>query len=151
MKTFLLAIVVALFFWIIWTRISADNPEYWHIDPADADEPGRTGWRMIGREAPRYPGDPTSILTEFTEIALAEPRVRLLDGDKDEGMITFIARSKGLGFRDYITVKAVAEGPKTKLGVISRAATSTGTDLGRNRERLDRWLAELELRLVKRR
>lgn len=105
---------------------------------------------MIGREAPRYPGNPTRVLATLTEIALKEPRVRLIDGDTTEGMLTFVARPKVLGFRDYITVKAVAEGPKTKLGVISRAGVSAGTDMGRNRERLDRWLAELELRLVER-
>lgn len=149
MKAFLLAIVIVAVIWLIWTRFSLGDPDRWHVDPADADAPGRTGWRMIGREAPRYPGDPTSVLTTFTEIALEEPRVRLLDGDTAEGMITLIARSRVLGFKDYITVKAVAEGPKTKLGVISRAAASAG-DLGRNRERLDRWLAELERRLVER-
>ena len=150
MKTLLLLVAFSVVLWAIWSRISSGDPDRWHIDPADADEPGRTGWRMIGREAPRYPGDPTRILGVFTEIALEEPRVRLLDGDADEGMLTFLVRSKGLGFKDYVTVKAVAEGPETKLGVISRAGSSAGTDLGRNRERLDRWLAELDFRLAER-
>jgi len=150
MKTLLFAIVIAGLVWFLRNRISRGDADRWHIDPADEDEPGRTGWRMIGREAPRYPGDPTSVLNAFTEIALSEPRVRLLDGDTSEGMITFTVRSKGFGFKDYITVKAVAKGPQTKLGVISRAGASAGTDMGRNRERLDRWLAELERRLTER-
>lgn len=150
MKTLLLAIVIAVVIWLIWNRISSGDPDRWHVDPAEADEPGRTGWRMIGREAPRYPGDPPSVLNVFTEIALEDPRVRLLDGDKAEGMLTFIVRTKALGIKDYVTVKAVDEGHKTKLGVISRAGSSAGTDLGRNRERLDRWLAEVEIRLAER-
>jgi hypothetical protein len=150
MKTLLLVIVIAIIFWLIWNRISSGDPDRWHVDPAEADEPGRNGWRMIGREAPRFPGDPTSVLNVFTEIAFEEPRVRLLDGDNSEGMLTFVVRTKALGIKDYVTVKAVAEGHKTKLGVISRAGSSAGTDLGRNRERLDRWLAEVEIRLVER-
>ncbi|MGI9395321.1 MAG: hypothetical protein ACR2OY_11795, partial [Boseongicola sp.] len=144
----LLAIGIATIIWLIWNRIYLGDPDRWHMDPADADEPGRKGWRMIGREAPRFPGDPTSVLSVLTEIAFEEPNVRLLDGDIDEGMVTYAARSNILGTKDYITVKAVAEGPKTKLGIISRSGALTGTDLGRNRERLDRWLAELEIRLA---
>ncbi len=150
MKTLILAFVIAAIIWFIWSRISSGDPDLWHVDPADADAPNRNSWRMIGREAPRFPGDPTRILNAFTEIALAEPRAKLLDGGTDEGMLTFIVRSSGLGIKDYITVKAVGEGPQTKLGVISRSGSSAGTDMGRNRERLDRWLAELELRLTQR-
>ncbi len=148
MNTFVLSIVIVVVIWVLWSRFSSGDPDRWHVDPADADEPGRSGWRMIGREAPRFSGDPATILNVLTEIALADPLVRLLDGDNAEGMITFVVRSKVFGFRDYVTVKAVAEGPVTKLNVISRARASTGTEMGRNRERLDRWLAELELRLT---
>lgn len=148
MNSFLLAIVIAAIIWLIWNRISLGDPDIWHVDPADADEPGRKGWRMIGREAPRFPGDPSSILNIFTDIALEDPHTRLLDGDVAEGMLTFAVRATALGTKDYITVKAVSEGQKTKLGVISRSGALAGTDLGRNRERLDRWLTELEVRIV---
>ena len=150
MDTILLLFVIAVIIWILWSRTWSGDPDQWHIDPADADDPRGTGWRMIGREAPRFAGDPTIVLNVLTDIALEDPKVRLLDGDTAEGMITFVVRSKILGFKDYVTAKAVAEGPQTKLGIISRANTSAGTDLGRNRERLDRWLAELEHRLVER-
>ncbi|MGI9389349.1 MAG: hypothetical protein ACR2O1_04755 [Boseongicola sp.] len=150
MSSLLLAIVIAAILWLIWNRISQGDPDRWHIEPADADDPGRKGWRMIGLEAPRFPGDPVTVLHLLTEIAFEEPNVRLLDGEIDEGMVTFAARANLLGTKDYITVKAVAEGPNTKLGVLSRSGALTGTDLGRNRKRLDRWFAEIEARLVKR-
>ena len=80
------------------------------------------------------------------DVALSEPRVRLLDGGAEEGLVTFVARTKWAGFPDYVTFKAVAEGNQTKIAAISRARYP-GSDWGVNRERLDRWFAELELRL----
>ena len=86
------------------------------------------------------------MLGTLTEIALGERGVRLLDGGEDEGLITFVARTKWAGFPDYVTFKAVEESDRTKIAAISRARYP-GSDRGVNRERLDRWFAELELRL----
>ena len=131
---------------LIWLRLAPHDVDRWHIDPAEADEPERNGFRMIGREAPRFPGDPDTVLAALTEVALSEPRTRILEGGADEGLITFVSRTLWLGFPDYITFKAVAEGPETKLSVVSRARYP-GSDWGVNRNRLDRWFAELEGRL----
>ena len=148
MTSTLIVIIAAVLLVLGWIRFSPHNIDEWHMDPADADEPGRNGSRMIGRDAPRFPGDPETILKALAEVALSEPGVRFLEGSTGEGMLTFVARTKVLGLRDYVTVKAVAEGRETKLAVISRARISQGTDGGRNRERLDRWLAELQVRLT---
>ena len=68
----------------------------------------------------------------------------MVQGSADEGMITFVARSRVLGLRDYITVKAVDEaGGLAKLAVLARPRIN-GYDWGVNARRLDRWLGELE-------
>ena len=147
MKSILLLIVFICISVIGWIRFSPSDKDRWHVDPAEADYSQETGFRLIGPEAPRFPSSATNILEEFSDIATSEVRVKRLDGDISEGMITFMAWSKYVGFRDYITVKAVAEGTETKLAVISRAHFSVGSDWGLNRERLNRWLAELERRV----
>ncbi len=147
MKTLLILILLVVIAGALWLRFSPIDPDLWHVDPADVDNPGASGIRLIGREAPRFPGKPDDVLDAFADIALTEPRVRILDGGKDEGMMTFVARSRIFGFPDFITVKAVSEGAETKLSVASHARFRAGSDWGVNRERLDRWFAELEQRL----
>ena len=113
-----------------------------------AEDPKRSGVRYIGRQAPRYPADPETVLAAFDAIASEEPRTRLIEGDLDEGMLTYVARSKVFGFADFITVKAVSEGAVTKLSIVSRARVGArGNDWGVNAERLDRWLQDMRLRL----
>ena len=128
---------------MIWIRFSPIDMDQFHVDPADADEPAGNGFRLIGREAPRFPGHPDTVLQAFIDIALNEPRTRQVEGGIDEGMISFVSRTKIMGFPDIITVKATDELEETKLSVISRARYG-GSDWGVNRERLDRWLGEME-------
>ena len=130
----------------LWIRFAPHDTDRWHVDPAEVAEPAGNGYRIIGDKAPRFPGDVETVLQELTNVALAEPRVRVLDGGADEGLITFVARTKWVGFPDYATFKAVQEGGQTKLAAVSRARYG-GSDWGVNRERLDRWFAELERRL----
>ena len=146
MKVLIYLVVFVLVVAALWIRFAPHDVDRWHVDPADAPEPQGNGWRIIGEDAPRFPGDFETVVSNLTDIALSEPRVRLLDGGEDEGLVTFVARSKWVGFPDYVTFKAVQEGEKTKVATVSRARYP-GSDWGTNRERLDRWFAELELRL----
>lgn len=148
MKTFLFVVLLLVLAGMLWIRLAPIDRDRWHIDPADSEDPGRSGVRYIGREAPRYPADPETVLSTFDQIASEEPRTRLLEGDLDEGMLTYVVRSKVFGFADFVTVKAVSEGALTKLSVISRARVGPrGYDWGVNAERLDRWLQDMRLRL----
>ena len=131
-----------------WIRFAPTDVDAWHVDPAEVNDPEGRGYRLIGRDAPRFPGYPDDILQAFFDIARQSARVRLLEGGVDEGMITLVARTKWMGFRDYITVKAVGEGSETKLSVVSRARYGIGSDWGVNRNRLEGWLSELENTLI---
>jgi uncharacterized protein (DUF1499 family) len=145
MKTLFYLVLLVVAVGVLWIRYSPISRDEFHVDPADVDPPGSRGHRLIGREAPRYPADPDTVLATFRSIALDEPRTKELEGDLDEGMMTFVTRTKTLGFPDLITVKAVSEGAVTKLSVVSRARFP-GSDWGTNARRLDRWLQEMRLR-----
>ncbi|QMU59776.1 MAG: DUF1499 domain-containing protein [Boseongicola sp.] len=148
MGNFALVVGIIALITFMWSRWSPTNPDEWHLDPADVDDSAQRSFRLIGREAPRFSGPLSEVLQEFSEVALSEPGVKALEGDISEGMMTFVARAPVTGTRDVITVKAVAEGANTKVSVISRQRMKLGSDAGRNRDRLDRWLAELQLRFA---
>ncbi len=144
MKTFIYLLIFILVVAFLWLRFSPHDVDKWHVDPGDADESQRAQVRLIGLDAPRFASDVETLLDKVVEIAKSEPRTRVLDGDAEEGMITFVAYSK-LGFRDYITVKAVSEaGGLTKLAIASRSRSPVGNDWGVNKNRIDRWLQQLQ-------
>ena len=148
MQTTLIVLVLIVICGLGWIRFAPTDPDDWHVDPAVVNDPGPRGHRLIGRDAPRLMGDPDTVLEALLTVARGEPRVRRLDGSVDEGMVTFVTRTKWLGLRDYMTFKAVSEGAETKLSAISRARYDVGSDWGMNRDRLERWFGEIEQILI---
>lgn len=141
MKTVLYVLIFIVVVLLVARFLPADA-EPFHEDPAQPDK-RRSEVRLIGREAPRFQADATELLDALVHIA-REDGARIAEGSADEGMITFVARSKILGFRDFITVKAVDEARgMAKLSVLARPRWN-GYDWGANTRRLDRWLGELE-------
>ena len=137
----LIVIAAALF-----VRFAPSDPDRWHLDPAGEADPGAAGLRLVGRDAPRFPGHPDDVLATLIEIARAAPRTRLLEGGVDEGMVTFVTRSAVWGFPDFTTVKATDEGTVTKLALLARSRFGR-KDFGVNSERVEAWLHELDAAL----
>ena len=148
MQTTLIAIVLIAILGLGWIRFAPTDIDAVHVDPAIANDPGPRGHKVIGLDAPRFDGDPNTVMEALMRVARDEPRVRRLDGSVEEGMLTFVARSKWLGLRDYVTFKAVGEGSQTKLAAISRSRYNIGSDWGVNRKRLKRWFTEIEQILI---
>ena len=94
-------------------------------------------------ETRAYPESPRALLARFDAIARAQPRTRVLAGDLDRLMITYVQRSRVFGFPDYLTVKAVEMEGGAGLIIWSRARYGRG-DFGVNRARVDAWLTALD-------
>jgi uncharacterized protein (DUF1499 family) len=142
--------------------LSGHDPARWHIDPASltlrgspneflAAVPGATKAVPHAR-APVYSESPRALLARFDAIALAQSRTKRIAGDPDSLMITYVQRSRIIGFPDYITVKAIAPEASQETGlpeggagliVYSRSRYGQG-DFGVNRSRVEAWLAALE-------
>lgn len=146
MTTFFILLACAVLALNLYIRFSPNSSEDWHLEPSEVDHPGRKGVRLIGRDAPRFPGDADLVLQTFADIAAEEPNMHLLDGSLDEGMMTFVKRTPFWGFPDLVTVMAVDEGREAKLSIVSRSRFGS-YDFGKNAERVDRWLQEMRLRL----
>ena len=128
----LLATVVVMFGYI---RLAPSDPASWNTMPSvtqNENLPGGTK-RLI-------PAGPDG-LARFDAIARATPRTTVLAGSPDEGMVTYVTRSKIIGFPDYTTVQQ--DGDTLKIYARLRFGQS---DFGVNRDRVDAWISELQAR-----
>jgi uncharacterized protein (DUF1499 family) len=72
-------------------------------------------------------------------IATAEG-AEMIAGDLAEGHMTYVARSRLMGFPDAISVRLVPVGEGTRVEVYSRSRFGY-SDMGVNAARVERWIA----------
>jgi uncharacterized protein (DUF1499 family) len=136
-------------------NLSGHDPARWHLDPVAltlrgtpneylAAVPGTTA-APPHLLAAVHPQSPRALLACFDAIARARPRVAVVAGDIDSLMITYVQRSRIVGFPDYLTVKAVSTEGGAGLIVYSRSRYGHG-DFGVNLARVVAWLNDLGLK-----
>ena len=91
----LLPLLVPIMVFAAYIRLAPSNPDRWHVDPSVASDPEHGGVLR------KVVGD----LATLDAVIKTAPRVRILAGAVAEGHITYVTRSRVLGFPDYITVK----------------------------------------------
>lgn len=125
--------IVLLMGLLAYVRLAPSDPEKWHMMPEFDEDRVLAGgvMRVLHSDDPDY-------FTRLNQVIEADPSVSLLSGSLDEGMITYIARTKWIGFPDYVTVKRIDGGAK----VFSRLRFGR-SDLGVNGRRLNGWLVQV--------
>lgn len=117
----------------VYIRLASSDSAQWHIPlTATADTDMQGGVIRIVETGPEG-------LARLDDIAQATPRTTVLAGSVDEGMITYITRSKVIGFPDYTTVQQDSD----TLRIHARLRFGR-SDFGVNRNRVDEWLAALQ-------
>jgi hypothetical protein len=120
-----------------YIRLAPHDAGRWHLPLGDTpaqlglvSEPG--GVRaLVAAE------DPAAALARLADVIEATSRVTRLAGDLGSGRITWVIRSAFWGFPDYLTAEISPQGVR----IWSRLRFGR-SDLGVNRARLERWLAE---------
>ncbi len=135
--------VVLLAAGLVYFRLAPSDPAVWHVDPVTAPDPGKGHARIVPPEAPVVAMTPEELMTRLDAIAMSEPRTTRLAGSVAEGFVTYVARSKLFGFPDYVSVKALPAESGATLAIFSRQRFGL-EDMGVNRDRVTRWLAQLE-------
>lgn len=132
MKIFLIGLgVLGLIAFAIsaYVRLTPSDPDRWHSMPAAVTNRDTSGGAM------RVVGAGQDGLARLNKIIRATPRTQVLAGSVEEGMITYVTRSRVFGFPDYTTVRQA--GPQ--LEIYGRLRFG-GSDLGVNAARIDGWL-----------
>ena len=94
--------------------------------------------------SPSFAVDPAVLRERWLEMALAEPRVRLIAAEKDRRHLVFIQHSFLFRFPDIVTVEFLptAKGGST-IALLSRARYGE-SDFGVNAARVGTWVAKLK-------
>ncbi|MEJ6402206.1 DUF1499 domain-containing protein [Yoonia sp. 2307UL14-13] len=135
----ILAIFAVVFIVLMaYIRLAPNKADTWHqpsmlTGPGDYPEEG--GFRVERRIA--APAD--DVLSRLRSIALATPRTDILAGSVESGLITFITRSRIMGFPDYTTASIYED----TLSIYGRLRFGR-SDLGVNQARVQAWLAQLD-------
>jgi len=138
-----LLLIAALLFvlFAVYVRFASSVPEAWHVDPTTADDPGAGGYLLAVESSPVWSEPPGAVMAALSDIALADGAT-VLAGEPAGAHMTFVSRSKVMGFPDYSSVMAVAGEGGTRLAIVSRLRFGA-SDLGVNRARMEAWLQRL--------
>lgn len=151
--TWLLGVaVIAMVGVAIGFRFIGHDPGMWHADPLTTERTGRPNDYLIAPEG-LAAAEPDAVFTArdlpgreliflFDSIASNAPRTRVIGGSVDELHVTYLHQSALFGFPDYISVKVVEQEGGAALAIWSRSRFGY-SDMGVNRDRVERWLAAM--------
>ncbi len=115
-----------------YIRLAPSDPADWHIDPqAETNQDLQGGVLRVVETGPEG-------LARLDAIARNAPRTTVLAGSVGEGRITYITRTKIIGFPDYTTVQQ--DGDVLRIHGRLRFGRK---DFGVNKARVDGWLAQM--------
>jgi uncharacterized protein (DUF1499 family) len=131
-------------------RLAPDRAEQWHVAIADDEMPVAGPCVDQVREVRRgarasclLTREPAAVLAALDAIARDQPRTELLAGAPETLRMTWVSRSRIMGFPDYVTAEVVGTAAGTRLDILSRQRYGDG-DHGVNAARLQTWLAALD-------
>lgn len=145
----LLLLPIALLLYIRLTPMSADR---WHVDPLVAERPTTPNaylQRDDGGDAPALilQAPPARVAESLEQMLANAPRVTRLAGRASQGWVTYVQRSRIMGYPDAISIRLTPVGDATRVDIFSRSRFGYG-DGGVNAARVTRWMTRLEAALT---
>lgn len=147
LKLFLLLFIGIALASLAWVRLAPHDPARWHLDPRMAARPDTPNFHLLRMgdgdgPAPILDMSPEALATRLDEIARADGAT-LLAGRVQDLHMTYLTRSRLMGFPDYTSVRVEPAGDGAMLTAFARARFGY-SDMGANRARLERWVAALQ-------
>jgi uncharacterized protein (DUF1499 family) len=130
-----------------YIRLAPSDPARWHEDPRLVTRPTTPNFhliRMVGGDAmPQvFQVDPDTLAAKLDEVARADGAT-LLAGSVRARHMTYVTRTPLMGYPDYTSVLIEPAGEGAMLLAFARARFGH-SDLGNNRARLERWIAQAD-------
>ena len=120
----------------LWVRLAPLQGARWHVDPATAPDPATPNFARLDLTLPMAPEQAAARLRAVA----ADSGAHLVAG---EGLhLTFVTRSRLMGYPDYTSVTLTAVDGGTRLQALARSRFGH-SDMGVNRARLAAWRAAL--------
>ncbi|MEL7131190.1 MAG: DUF1499 domain-containing protein [Pseudomonadota bacterium] len=112
-----------------YIRLAPADPAKWHVPIAATSSQDITGGAIRVIQADR------DVLARVDAAMREIPRTKVIAGSVEEGRITYVTRTKSIGFPDYTTIEH-------RHGLLKMHARLRfgRSDFGVNRERLERLL-----------
>ncbi|OIQ72767.1 hypothetical protein GALL_456020 [mine drainage metagenome] len=143
----LIALALIVLAGMAYIRLSPNDPARWHVDPISDGVAGLHNGFLLRPDqgdavAPVFSEPVGDLAKAINSVALAQPRTQLFAGSVATGWMTYITRSRLMGFPDFTSVKVIAAPGGSTFAAFARARFGS-SDLGVNKERLDTWLTAL--------
>jgi len=115
---------------LVYVRLAPSDVARWHaMGEIKGDKTFKNGVIRVVDDAPDG-------LAKLDAVIQATDRTTVLAGSVSDGMVTYITRSKLMGYPDYTTVRQ--SGARVEIYARSRFGRS---DIGVNKARVEGWLA----------
>ncbi len=134
---------------VAYVRLAPSDAARWHVDPLTAVKPpSPNSWLLRPQggdgQAPVYDVSATDLAADFDHFVKGRPRVTRLAGSVQDLWVTYVARSRLIGFPDYVSVRFIPLSPdQSTLAIFSRSRFGYG-DGGVNRKRVESWLKRFQ-------
>ncbi|UWR23832.1 DUF1499 domain-containing protein [Sulfitobacter sp. S190] len=123
---------------LAYVRLAPIDADRWHKPVGPAEDATGQGW------AARVVTDAPGLLSDLHQGMLALPRTELIAGGVGDGRLTYVTRSKWIGFPDFTTIEQ--DNGQIKLYARLRFGKS---DLGVNAKRLEGLLERVRAKRSK--
>lgn len=141
LKTIILGAIGVFVAWAVYIRLAPSDATVWDADITADDYSPKSNWAAFCRAPDSADAILTDDLAPLDAVAMATPRTTRLSGSVAQGQITWMTRSKLMGFPDYTTaaIKQTDAGPQ--VCVVGRLRFGQ-SDLGVNAARISDWLMQ---------
>ncbi len=148
-KVIAIAAAAVLLGVVAYIRLAPHDPARWHEDPTLVARPSTPNYhliRLVGGDAiaPVFDATPAALAQALDDVA-RDDGAELIAGSVEDGRMTYVTRTRWMGYPDYTSVKVTEVGEGASFAAFARARFGQ-SDLGVNRARLERWTAALKAR-----
>jgi uncharacterized protein (DUF1499 family) len=136
----------------LYVRSVSSSPDEWHVDPFQAVRSGTPNDFLLlppgaeGADAtsPVFSVPPDVLAARLSALISGAPRVEVIGGRLQEGFVTVVARSRWVGWPDYVSLRIVPAGEGGSALAIWSRARFGHSDLGVNEARVREWVSALQ-------